>query len=634
MCGLIGVISKKQILGFGEMYLKSMAEALDRMAYRGPDDKGMWNGDGICLGHRRLSIIDLSDDGNQPFHYSDGNYIIVFNGEIYNYQEIKSDLIKLGYNFLTETDTEVIIAAYKQYGKSFCNEFRGMFALVLYDRIKGEVLFARDRLGKKPLFVFENDDVLIFSSEIKFFHAFDIPLDIDESSVSDFLSLQYIPGPKTIYKQIRQIQPAELFVYDRNKNEGRSELYWNIFDYNGGTSEIPHIDEIDALLADGIKYRLVANVDIGLLLSGGIDSSLIASYMRELAGNKVKAFNVGFSDKTLDESGYAAKVAKALDLDLITLNVEDISEDNFVESIFHADQPLGDSAIIPTYLIAKSIKEHVKVVLSGEGADELFHGYDHYRYERYYYGLGKLPVRTAESLLNMLPKNNYQLARIKNKLRSINSLKHDTGSSRWTSIMSPELTQNYLSDQKQNNDSYEQLFSNYLNGFQKNAGKLESSLMLDLLTWLPDDLLVKTDRMMMACSVEARTPFLDHKVVERVLMASKHFRKEPFQSKNYLRQLLKRRLPASVADSISNRPKQGFETPKGKWLTKNLSELSSFLFSEDNLKNNPYLNNEKVFKLWVDFKNQVPGTNTRFIWNIFCFLEWHRQHESKFGFDR
>jgi asparagine synthase (glutamine-hydrolysing) len=315
--------------------------------------------------------------------------------------------------------------------------------------------------------------------------------------------------------------------------------------------------------------------------------------------------------------------------------VEDISPDNFIQSIYHADQPLGDSAIIPTYLIAKSIKEHVKVVLSGEGADELFHGYDHYNYEKYYYGLGKISFTTTASLLEMVSASGIKkFEKVKNKLRSINAFKQDTGVSRWTSILSPELSNAFLRDDKRQACSYEHQFHKYLQNFQKTAGKLESSLMLDLVTWLPDDLLVKTDRMMMACSVEARTPFLDHKLVERVLMSSGHFNKHLFQSKNYLRQLLNKKLPDSVSGIISRRRKQGFETPKVKWLNTNLSELSSLLFSEENLRDNPYLNNEKVSRLWQDFKTQKPGVNNRLIWNIFCFLEWYRQHDNNFGFKR
>lgn len=636
MCGIIGVISKKELKNFRTNYFDPLSHALDQMEYRGPDNKGIWVEDGICFGHRRLSIIDLSADGNQPFQSSCERYMIVFNGEIYNYQELRSDLKRLGHTFRTESDTEVIIAAYIQYGKDFCKVLRGMFALVIYDREANQVVFARDRLGKKPLFLYENEELIIFSSEIKFFHAFkNIALDINEESLLNFLSLQYIPGPATIYQNIRQISPANVYSYNLNKSRGETSSYWSMFDYVGERKDIPEIEEIDSLIEKSIKYRLVANVDIGLLLSGGIDSSLLACYMHKLAGKKVKAFNVSFADKTIDESVYAQKVAASLDLDLITLRLEDITVENFSNSIYHADQPLGDSAIIPTYLISKSIAQHVKVVLSGEGADELFHGYDHYRYEKYFYQLGKFPFNGASALMEIISGLGiHKFDKVRNKLRSIGSFKKDTGVSRWTSILSPELSQSYLKNVPHNTGNYEIQFHRFLRDFGKKSGKLESSLMLDLLTWLPDDLLVKTDRMMMACSVEARTPFLDHHLVEEVLRSSSHFNQPLFQSKNYLRQLLKKKLPPSVSELISNRPKQGFETPKLQWLDSSLSELSSYLFSEENLKNNPYLNAGMVSSLWQDAKKQKPGTNNRLVWNIFCFLEWHRQHESKFGFTK
>jgi len=634
MCGIIGVISKKTNPDFQSEFIEPLSQALNRMEYRGPDSKGIWSENGICLGHRRLSIIDLSSDGNQPFQSSDHRYVIVFNGEIYNYQELRSSLQNLGHTFNTETDTEVILAAFAEYGLEFCKYLRGMFALVIYDRKSNEMIFARDRLGKKPLFVYENEEVIIFSSEVKFFHAFkNIPLEINEESLLNFLSLQYIPGPQTIYKKVRQIKAGEIFNYDLHKKQGRSTIYWNMFDHVGKRKDIPEPEEIDQLIEKSIRYRLVANVDIGLLLSGGIDSSLLACYMHELAGKKVKAFNVGFADQSIDESVYAKQVASALELDLVSLNLEDISIDNFSQSVFHADQPLGDSAIIPTYLIAKSIGKHVKVVLSGEGADELFHGYDHYQYEKYYYGLGKLPFEGSGMLLNGISELGiHKFDRIKNKLQSINSFKKDTGTSRWTSILSPDLSKQFLSSDKRPTGNYENQFYDFLQHFNSNAGKLESSLMLDLLTWLPDDLLVKTDRMMMACSVEARTPFLDHELVEVVLNSSVHFNKHLFQSKNYLRQLLKKKLPASISESISNRPKQGFSTPNQRWLNSSLSELSSFLFSSNNLRSNPYLNSQKIKQLWEDNKKNKPGTNNRLLWNLFCFLEWYRQHETKFGF--
>lgn len=631
MCGIIGVLSKR---GASSSYSESVKEALLHMHYRGPDHLGFWSDERVILGHRRLSIIDLSDDGNQPFHSACGNYVLVFNGEIFNYKELREELKKQGHSFRTDSDTEVIIAAYQQYGSSFPEHLRGMFACAIYDRVLQKLVFTRDRLGKKPLFIYESENELIFSSEIKFFHAFrHIPLELNETGLLNFLSLQYVPGPQTIYKNVRSLKPAEVWTYHLNNHSSESETYWNIFDKVGRKRDLPDIEEIDELLQKSIRYRLIANVDIGLLLSGGIDSSLLACYMHELAGKKVKAFNVGFAESALDESSYARQVAKSMDLDLISLKLEDLSAENFSKSIYHGDQPLGDSAIIPTYLISKSIAQHVKVVLSGEGADELFHGYSHYQLENSYYQLGKLPFEAAGFLFNSLSGLGiHKFDKIKNKLRSINSFKKDTGASRWTSILNPDLCAAYLNHQA--DESYETLFHTYLQQFRKNAGKLESSLMLDLMTWLPDDLLVKTDRMMMACSVEARTPFLDHELVELVIGSSGHFGEKPFQSKNYLRDLLRRKLPKQLSETIANRSKQGFETPKMTWINSGLSELSGFLFSEENLKSNPYINLKQVRTLWEDNQQEKPGANKRLLWNVFCFLEWYRQHETKFGFSR
>ncbi|WP_291399376.1 asparagine synthase (glutamine-hydrolyzing) [Daejeonella sp.] len=635
MCGIIGAITKKKDPDFQSNFLDPLNHALDRMEYRGPDNKDIWSNEILCLGHRRLSILDLSSNGNQPFESSCKRYIIVFNGEIYNYQELRTTLQNHGQKFRTNTDTEVILGAYAQFGADFCKQLRGMFALVIYDQEKNEIIFARDRIGKKPLFIYENEETLIFSSEVKFFHAFkNIPLEINEESLLNFLSLQYIPSPQSIYKNVNQVKAGEVLIYNLKTKQKKSIVYWDMLDHVGTRKQIPSLDEIDQLIEQSVKYRLVSNVDVGLLLSGGVDSSLLACYMTELSQTKVKSFNVGFSDQNIDESSYAKQVSSALNIDLISLNLEDISADNFSQSVFHADQPFGDSAMIPTYLISKSIGKHVKVVLSGEGADELFHGYEHYGYEKYYYGLGKLPFEGAEQIFNVISSLGiHKFDKIKNKLKSINSFKKDIGTSRWTSIISPDLGKQFLNRKNREIGNYENQFHSFLNQFHKKAGKLESSLMLDLLTWLPDDLLVKTDRMMMACSVEARTPFLDHELIEIVLSSSRHFNSHNFESKNYLRQLLKKKLPASIADSISQRPKHGFLTPNDKWLNSSLSDLSSFLFSNENLKNNPYLVTEKIAQLWTDYKGQKIGTNKRLVWNLFCFLEWYRQHETKFGFN-
>lgn len=636
MCGIIGVIAKQKHADFEKNYLGDLDLALNKMDYRGPDNKGIWFNERLCFGHRRLSILDLSSNGNQPFISECERYVIVFNGEIFNYEEIRSNLQNYGQNFKTNTDTEVIIGAYKQFGEHFCQHFRGMFALVIYDRKKNETIFARDRIGKKPLFLFENDNIIIFCSEIKYFHSFKkISLEINGDSLLNFLSLQYIPSPQSIYKNINQVPPGQVLFYDLNTKQKRSVVYWNIIDHVGTRKKTPDLEEIEQLIRQSVKYRLVSNVDVGLLLSGGIDSSLLACFMRELSQTKIKAFNVGFSGQKIDESSYARQVSSELDIELISLNLADISVDNFSKSVFHADQPFGDSAMIPTYLISKSIGTHVKVVLSGEGADELFHGYDHYDYEKYYYSLGKLPFQGVEQLLKMISGLGIQkFDKIKNKLKTINSFKMDTGTSRWTSVLSPDLSRHYLNKNLRDGGDYVAQFHNFLKTFNTKAGQVESSLMLDLLTWLPDDLLVKTDRMMMACSVEARTPFLDHELIEAIVGSSNYFNSHLFQSKNYLRALLKLKLPTTIADSISQRPKHGFLTPNDKWLNENLSELSNFLFSRQNLKTNPYLDSEKVSQIWKDYKYSKMGTNRRLVWNLFCFLEWYRQHDSKFGFNR
>ncbi len=637
MCGIAGLIKKQGIVG--EEEIGRMEHLLDRMKYRGPDNAGMWNDQQVLLGHRRLSIIDLSPSGNQPFHNVQNDLHIVFNGEIYNYREIKSDLIKMGHAFKTNTDTEVLLCCYMAYGLDFVKHLRGMFAFVLYDRSRSRAIFARDRMGKKPLFFYEDSHQLIFCSELKHFHAFrNIDLSINASSLANLFLLQYIPGPETIYRKVKSINPGELKVFDLETGRQTSIVYWSIEDQLQSQSKGLSLDELDHLLRESVRYRLIADVEVGVLLSGGIDSSLLSCYARELSDSHLRAFSVNFADKEFDESPYAKMVSDVLGIELVNIKGDQISSELFEQCIYHADQPIGDPAVIPTYMISKALSQYVKVVLSGEGADELFHGYHYYQLEKFFQRLGGDSVnQPLYKLLQLVPVSKIKgdIGNIVQRFKKVTDARSLIGVGRWTTVYDLEVIHDLL--QHEGSEQLPQDFFSHLQEefvrIKQGTNPYSASLAMDLLHWLPDDLLLKVDRMTMAHSVEARAPFLDQELVDVMLRLPSSEKANLYSSKKQLRQLLKKKLPPNIATIIAKRKKHGFEVPKARWLKEDLREAAEEHFSLSNLQKVGLLDPSLVHGHWNNFLNSKSAfSNDRGIWLTFCFLEWHKQHTSKFGY--
>jgi len=355
MCGIVAAVAKDPMLT--QIRKHELEIILDRMAYRGPDSRGAWSVPHVLMGHRRLSIIDLSDAGTQPFHDLAHNLHITFNGEIYNYRELRKDLEVCGYRFHSDTDTEVILGAYYIYGRNFLNKLRGMFAFILFDAEKKKVLLCRDRMGKKPLYYYFDGKELLSSSEIKFLHGFKgATLSIDPESLRAFFSLQYIPGPHTIYTEVRTVEPGECVELDMNTWQVTLNTYWSIHDQFCSLPASGHeLESIDAALAESVRYRLIADVDIGILLSGGIDSSLLSCYAASQSASPPRAFLVSFDRSDLDESVFAKMVADSLGIDIIEIDGGKLDENIFTRVVYHADQPLGDPACIPTFMICEAV---------------------------------------------------------------------------------------------------------------------------------------------------------------------------------------------------------------------------------------------------------------------------------------
>ena len=637
MCGIVAAVARDPAVT--QMFAPAVERILDAMAYRGPDARGIWADRRVVLGHRRLSIIDLSDAGAQPMHDGANGLHITFNGEIYNYQELRRDLERQGYRFHSRTDTEVILGAYHVYGRNFLAKMRGMFAFVLFDEKNGKVLLCRDRMGKKPLFYYFDGRQLLACSELKGLYAFQgISLSPDPAGIGAFFSLQYVPGTGTILKEVKRIAPGECLELDLRSWRATSFLYWSVYDHIGcHAGPAVKIDEIDAAIRESVRYRLIADVEVGILLSGGIDSSLLSCYAAGLSTSPLKAFLVSFGQKDLDESVYARIVARSLNLELVEIDGGRLDADTFRRVMYHAGEPLGDPACIPTFMISEVIGRHVKVVLSGEGADELFWGYDYYRKQLLYDRLAPfLPrLRPGQKLGGLLAalESNPRVRGPVARLCKVLSSPCDTGCSRWTTVFGAAALGLLLPAAPAGIARCSGLMESALAALKRRAPASEAALALDLMYWLPDDLLVKVDRMSMAHSIEARAPYLDHRLVELALRMPAAQKIDSGSGKKVLRELLLRKLPQDAGRVIAARKKHGFDVPLVSWLGGELRGLADDCFSESGLRDADMLNANYVQRLWRDFKTH--GGNPPFarkLWLVLCFLTWYGNHKNKFGF--
>jgi asparagine synthase (glutamine-hydrolysing) len=635
MCGIIGLLKKEgPIFQSDERRVRS---ALVKMAYRGPDGEGVWKSGSILLGHRRLSIIDLSAAGAQPFEIPDRGLVITFNGEIYNYKELRETLVAKGFSFRSNTDTEVLLRAYDCYGIDFLRHLRGMFAFCLIDSKKNVAILARDPAGEKPFYYYFDSNRLIFSSEIKAFHAFpEIDLSIDEESVKAFFALQYIPGPHTIYSNIKKLSAGVALEIDLSEWKPREHRYWSIEKNDTHYGSTP--DEIESLLAQSVRYRLVADVEVGLLLSGGIDSTLLAFYASK-AGANLRVFTARFDRRDLDETRYARHVAESLGMPQVIIDGGKLDADTFDKIIFHADEPLGDPACIPTFLLARELSNHVTVVLSGEGADELFWGYDAYRYERLWRWAGwmQYSLNRFSRYKDMVSEweGSSCLPNGLTRITKLFSAAYDLGSSRWTSVFADHTITSRLMPAVGAARPFVYLKEMEAKMMQLRAefGWLSGSLSTDLCFWLPDDLLTKVDRMMMAHGVEARAPYLDSDLMVAALSLPEKYKMNGSQGKLILRNMVEKRLPGIMGKSLARRKKHGFEVPVSEWLKNTLRACVEERFSVKSLSQSGLLDSTYVRKLWDSFL-ATPGETSmrRKLWLIFCFQSWFEQHQKKFGF--
>ncbi|MBI2671932.1 asparagine synthase (glutamine-hydrolyzing) [Candidatus Woesearchaeota archaeon] len=611
MCGIAGFNFEDKKL------LRSMC---DSISHRGPDDSGYYTDKNISIGNRRLSIIDLSK-GKQPIHNEDETIWVVFNGEIYNFKDLKDELEKFGHKFYTDSDTEVLVHAYEQYKEDFIKLLRGMFAFCIYDKNENKLIIGRDRAGKKPLYYLNNPNRFLFASELKALLCDEeLKKEINQEALYHYLTYGYVPTPLSILKGIKKLEPGHYLVL--KDKQITIEKYWDI-NYNEikGTEDY-FKKRVYEILKDSVKARLVSDVPLGALLSGGIDSSTIVGLMSQLTDN-VKTFSVGFNEKDFDELKYARIVSEKFNTD----HKEFIVNADLIKDIpmiaWHLDEPFVDPSALPTYYVSKIARQHVKVVLSGDGGDELFAGYT--RYEPWaqdkalkYYSVVPGFLRKGfgsffGSLQNKTGNPFYRKAKKVSDLSSLN--KEEQWLSKLNLFNENEKKELYI-NKHELTDSYKVLDFHFKNCNSGNI--LNRKLYADFKTFLLDDGLHKVDRMSSAVSLEVRSPFLDHYVIDFAssIPASLKIKKG---IKKYI---LKKAVSDLLPKEIMEREKQGFDVPIKYWIKSELKNLVNTNLIKD-IKTRNYFSSEYVKKI-INEHNEGKRDNSRRVWALLMFELWNK----------
>lgn len=610
----------------------------DCMEYGGPDAAGGFFDDhlSLYLGHRRLSILDLSAAGNQPMCYK--NWVLVFNGEVYNFQKIRTTLQQLGRTFQTQTDSEVILQAWEEWGSEAVERFRGMFAFAIWNTTKKTLTLCRDRLGVKPLYWYRKDNLFLFASELKSFHQhpkFDKT--IAPKAVSLFLQQGYIPAPYCIFDHAHKLKPGYFLELDAQGNE-RTWSYWKAEEVYKKTSLDQRSEKIiqkdlEAILEESFQLRMVADVPVGLFLSGGIDSSLLAALLQKNSDRPLKTFTVGFENELYNEAKHAKAIAKHLG----TEHTEQYCTQKEVFDLLarlpdFCDEPFGDTSVFPTHLVSAMARKEVKVALSADGADELFGGYTRYDVAyRWFPKIQKVPLSvrklSAKMLGNIAPnwleknKNYFPI------LRQYKQLPHKLHKLQQALSAKNQLTF-FVAAGAYNHQSMLQSFSpvfqnryNHSDMTTKENQLLSLFGLIDIETYLEGDILTKVDRASMQVALEARDPFLDHKIVEKAMSLPDHLKIRGQQTKYLLRQILYQYVPTTLVD----RPKQGFTVPMREWLSTHFQTELEQMAADDHFAQTFGLQSKAIQELVNAFTKGQSFVDHHLVWFLFVLFQWQKK---------
>lgn len=639
MCGITGV----RHFGTGRVDEDALERMTRALRHRGPDDHGVFVDvkNGVALGNQRLAVLDLSPQGHMPMANRKKTLWVTYNGEIYNFREIRRELETRGRTFLSSSDTEVLLEAYEEWGMKAVEKFRGMFAFALWDAQKEELILVRDRAGVKPLYWYRKDDLLLFASEIKAFHEH--PLfrkELNPEALSLFLQLGYIPAPHTIFQNAYKLKPGHYARFTKEGN-GRQEPYWDIAEIAarpeilGSEEEVE--TELETLLLESFQYRMVSDVPVGVFLSGGVDSSTVAALLQSRSKTPLKTFTIGFREKGYDEAPFAKRVAEFLGTDHHELYCTKEMAFSVIPKLADMyDEPFGDSSAIPTYLVSKFAREQVKVVLSGDGGDELFGGYTKYIGAEWYYRkanrLPKLLLRllpwaseilspeAMELLYQMLPLRFRTHTSVRGKLYKLKDLLRlhhtdlpsifRTSAAYWTEAQLAKLFH-------ENSSPQEDLY-----GFEgmKHLDPFSQMQVADFKVYLADDILTKVDRATMAVGLEAREPFLDYKLVEYAAHLPSSFKFRKGRGKYILKKILAKYLP----EKLIERPKQGFGIPISSWLRQDLAPFLHAYLVPEKLRTHGLFDERHVQTMVKGFYAGRRENASR-LWFLLMFQMWHER---------
>ncbi|OGY90825.1 MAG: asparagine synthase (glutamine-hydrolyzing) [Candidatus Komeilibacteria bacterium RIFCSPLOWO2_02_FULL_48_11] len=619
MCGITGFIGRGDA-----SLLKKMS---DTLTHRGPDGEGFYYQGNVGLGHRRLSIIDVKG-GAQPIYNEDKTIIIVFNGEIYNFQDLKQGLLQSGHKFTSQTDTEVIVHLYEEAGESVFAKLNGMFAIAIWDSRLKKIILGRDRLGKKPLYYSQQNGNFVFASELKALMPYpDIDFVLDQAQLRKYFFYDYIPCPHTPWKNVYKLGPAEYLVFDQGKVEIKK--YWR--PNFQATDTAPDIadaqNELDARLRQAVASRLVSDVPLGIFLSGGIDSSTIAWYASQDASQKIKTFSIDFKEKTFGEGKFARQVAKHIGSDHYEAILTSQDALDIVAKVGqHLDEPLADASVLPTYLLSDFTKKTVTVALGGDGADELFCGYQTFQAE-YFYGfyrhLPALAKKILTRIVNNLPMSGDSYFSLDFKLRKFvqaasNPLvRHQN----WLSTFSlAELPNLFMPDHFNQEDLLDDItdFSAAVNHFDD----WSKIIAFYQRFYMQERVLVKVDRASMLASLEVRAPFLDYELADFVNHLPLNYKIRANKTKFLLKELMAGRLPPEII----GRPKKGFAVPLAQWFRSgNLNELWLDLATPENVVKTGILSYNYVDNLFKQHLSHKQNNGQK-LWSILTFLLWQQAY--------
>jgi asparagine synthase (glutamine-hydrolysing) len=635
MCGILGVFD------FNKYYEREHFNvALNTLTHRGPDAGNIEvvsiNNCDIYLGHRRLSIIDLHATANQPMFNIHRNKVIIFNGEIYNYKQIRSELIDLGYEFKTDSDTEVILSSYEEWGESCLDKFIGMFAFAIYDLENKIAFIARDRVGVKPLYFSTFNNCFAFASELK--ALLKIPgfvNDIDKSALFQYFKYGYIPAPSSIYSGTFKLLPGNYIIYNIKEQIYDIKEYWNVLSfYNKPELELPYAElkeNLKDIISSACNYRMVSDVPVGVFLSGGYDSSMVAAMIQKDSSNPIHTFSIGFDDEKYNEANYAKAVSNFLNTNHTEYFCSKKESQDIIPDLpYFYDEPFGDSSSIPTILVSRMAKKKVDVALSADGGDEIFGGYNKYSNSIKTVGLKNripsflrgssgavfknIPIEIIGKILGK--KTDKDIVR-----KFSLALTNDLGMFDFMKLISTSNSENNI---------FEELFIDKTNfniptNFDDidqilNIDSVNQMLAIDFKTYLPDDILTKVDRATMSVSLEGREPLLDHRLIEFSASLPIKYKINNGHKKVIFKDIVHDFIPKNIMD----RPKMGFGIPVKEWMRTDLVDLFRSYLTIDKINNTGILNANKIDRM---LQSYLQGDDSYFtlLWYIFNFMMWHEK---------